>query len=555
MAAITRLGHWLLDIDVGGAVYRFADTDVDVDEGDITHEYAAGLEDLEVTIGESPTTVAITLEPFAGGVSWAQLVSRGADLAAGTATLRRWHEGQDGREARVVATGRLVSPDYGTKDDPFEFSIDSSRWDSTETVPSSTSRIDQTTWPISLDPAGTGDPMEPDIAVLGAYYPRVYGCPGRNSAQLWGTITLDASSTPAYVGEVSTGAHLYAYGKWVIAETPVGATSVVVSDASGGYHRFGGTTETLDVSTAFDNRGREVSVIEIGLGHDVRIIAGNEYWITWPSDGLGGRLDPETGLVMRRCGRIIEDLFETAGVTIDRGRFAPSRARFDRLLLDFALTEPVRPEDFVDTHLGDLLPVLRREGDAGVWYDLWRYAATSADVEVHLVGDPVDEAENAGIPVTRSSSVVWGDAREVENDITLQYLATRNGYAKSIRLVGGAAPDSEVNELGSYICSVSQARYGSRPVVLTSDIVAEDATAHLVLQMRAQWKALTRRSFQISGGAELAVLGPNSVVTYSEAGLFLERALGLVKQVSIRLDGVTVEIELLDRPDRRGRAS
>ena len=551
----TRPGHWLLDVEVGGAVYRFADSDQDVTAGSLTYVYAAGLDDLAVTLGEGPTTVAITLEPYAGGISWAEVVSRGADVASGTATLRRWHEGQDRREAIVVATGRVMSPEYGADDEPLTFSFDSSRWDSTETVPPSTALVDPTTWPISLDPSGNGDPMGVDPEAIGAAYPWVYGYPGRNASQLWGTIALDASASPAYVAEVSTAAHLYTYGKWVIAGHAVGAATVRITDTSGGYTKYGGTSETLAVTAATDLRGRLVSVIEIGLGHNIHIVAGNEYWITWDSTGLGGRLDPETGLVMRRAGRVIEDLLQTAGVAYDRGRMAAFRARFDRLLVDCAITEAVRPEDWVDEHFGSLLPLLRREGPEGVWYELWRYDAGPADVEMHLVGDPPDEAESEGVPVLRDGPVRWGDASDVENDITLEYLASRAGYVKSIRMIGDAAPDGDVNELGSYLCAVSQARYGTRSAVISTDIIADDASAQLALQWRASWKTLARRSIVVYGGPELAALSPNSVVTYGEAALYLDRALALVREVSIGLDEVTLLLELLDRPDRRGRAS
>ena len=112
-----------------------------------------------------------------------------------------------------------------------------------------------------------------------------------------------------------------------------------------------------------------------------------------------------------------------------------------------------------------------------------------------------------------------------------------------------------MNELGSYLCAVSQARYGTRSAVISTDIIADDASAQLALQWRASWKTLARRSIVVYGGPELAALSPNSVVTYGEAALYLDRALALVREVSIGLDEVTLLLELLDRPDRRGRAS
>jgi hypothetical protein len=542
--ALSRPAHWLLDLEVGGTVYRFADTDLEVDEGSLTHLYASGLSDLEITIGEGPTVTRFEIEPYAGGVSWALLVARGASLSAATVTIRRWCEGQDRAAALVVVRGRLVSPEYGADDEPLSGGVDSTRWDSTGTVPSSTAVIDPTTWPITTTPYALA--VDPDA--LGAVYPRPYGYPGRETSLLWGSIPLDSQACPAYIGEYGGGAHTYDSSQLVIADKPIGATTVKLLDATCGYSRDGTTTsETVAVSTAIDLRGREVAVIKASdLTGNVHIVPGNEYWYTIPSDGLGGVLDPETGLVMRRAGAIIEDLLKDAGVPYDRGRFAAARAQLDRIELDFCLKEAVRPEDWVPDALGSLVPILRREGPEGLWYELWRYDAAPADAEAHLVGDDT---------VVRTTPLRWGDASEVENDFTLKYLKTRTDFAKSIRLVGSETPDTAAKEQGSLICGVSQATYGRREVVLESELLGEDAAAALVLQIRAQWKAFTRRICVVQGGPELGTLGPNTVVTYTEAGLHLDRALALVKEITLRLETTALLLELLDRPDRRGRAA
>jgi hypothetical protein len=59
----------------------------------------------------------------------------------------------------------------------------------------------------------------------------------------------------------------------------------------------------------------------------------------------------------------------------------------------------------------------------------------------------------------------------------------------------------------------------------------------------------------VEGGPELAALAPNSVIAYSEDAIYLDSALALVREVEIGLDRVRLSLELLDRPDRRGRAA
>lgn len=538
--------HWLLDLEIGGAVYRLADDDLDVDEGDTTFRYLGGLDALAVTIGEGGPTVAITVAQDV-----AAAVDRGVDLGAGRATLRRWYEGTDRASAEVIALGRVLEPEYGDATEPLTFSIDSSRWTSTETVPPRTARIDETTWPVSTV---SGTPLEPDPSALGASYVRVYGFPGRDAARLWGTLSITSPAVPAYVAEFGAGAHTGSSSALIVADGVIGATSLRVTDVSGGYDARGGLVESiLDVTTMQDLRGRTVSVCVIGYDADVHIIPGNEYWTTWETTGGGGVLGVD-GLPIRALGAVIEDLLQQAGVAYDRGRMAASRSRLDRFAIDCFIAG-ARPEDWIDDNVADLLPILRREGPSGVWWELWRYDATDADVELHLVVDDDDPEDDDGIVVEVASSIRWSDARTCRNDITLRYLATRDGYAKTRRLHGVEQPDASLGEYGSYLCAVSRGRYEDLVEEVETDIIAEDSTADLVLQWRAMANALPRRGFVVEGGDErLARLRPNSIVSFSRRRVNLSRALAIVREVTIGLDRHGIALELIDRPNRRGRA-
>lgn len=540
----TRAAHWLVDLTIGGVRFYFSDADVDVPFGALVVEYDAGALLDEVTLGDGPTTAKVTIGPGAGGVSWALLAARGANFAAGTATIRMWYEGTDKADAEVLVNGRLVKPTFGTDERPLVFSVDSSQWDTSDTTPGSASRIDETTWPVTSSPY----PLYPAPKSYGATYPDVYGYPGRGAFIPWFAETpIDDNVVPAYPAEIGPSAHTYLSSIAIFAGHAVGAAQVSVLDVSANR------LETLDVVIMQDKRGVTVSGFRADFAGVLRILPDHEYWVSIPAIGGGGYVDQDLGSPVRLAGAVLEHKLRRAGVTYDRGRLAVARTRgLDRLRLDFVDSEPSKPEDWVAGHLGALVPLLRREGPDGVWWELWRYDATAADAELHLNGD--SEAL-FGVAVNREGDPEWGDTTKVANDITLRYLKTRSGYAKTLRLVGVAEPVVANGELGSYLCAVSLATYGPRPLVITTDILADDSDATTALAIIAAERCLSRRSIVISGGPELGVLAPNSVVTYSEAGLYLDHVPALVTSVSRGLLEVGATLELLERPDRRGRSA
>lgn len=551
-----ELAHWLLDLTIGGRVARFADVDLIVPRGTDQLAYTSGLGDLAIRLGAGATTVAITLEPYAGAISWWQLIARGSDPSAGRAELRLWYEGTDYADAEVYALGLVLEPEYGADDEEFTFSIDSSRWDRTDSIPPAAQRVDPTTWPVVTTPY----PLSADPDTIGAAYPWIYGRPGRGGIDVWGTFFFDAPASPAYVAEWGDGAHIINESRLVIAGHDVAATQVQITDVSGGYNpgpRPGSSpptiTDTYTVESYLDLRGQRVATVKRGSDDKrVRFIAGNEYWVAWTTGG--GRVDPETDQEIRGAGAVIVDLLTYSGTAYDRGRQAAAAERLNALALDAAITEPVRAEDWIEDQIGSLIPLLRRESTEGVWYELWRWDATAADVDAHLVADPADERSAEGYLVERTSAIRWGDARAVENDITLDYVRCKQGYARSFRLRPVATPSVADREIGSLLAQVSASRYGVRPVELQTDIIAEDSAATFVLNQRVLWRGLARRTFTVEGGPELIGLGPNSVVSYTEAAVGIERALGLVTEVTINLDSIALTIELLDRPTDRGGA-
>lgn len=546
-----RTCHWLLDLDVGGRTYHFSADAVDV----ATHSgevlaYEPGLGALEVTRGEDPTTVAIVLAT--GGVDWARLVSRGLDLATCTAILRRWYEGQVLEEARVIVAGRVTEPTYGSVHEPLEFSVERVGWDETATVPPPAAVIDTRTWPLAGQVDLLGNPAElaPDEAVIGAVYPWPFGRPAMAAnGTFWGatvgSFNLTGPGSPAYLAELGPGVLTERLSKLVFAGFEIEATEVHITNATGGP-RDTGNSEVLPVRYTNDRLGTRVAYVSANDAITLRMTAGCEYWVTWHDTRGGGKLnDAGTGL-MRRAGEISSFLLRSAGRPVAVGRMAGTA--LDNFLLDFALTDPITPESWIQEHLGAFLPLVQRECAEGIWFDLWRYDATEVDVEAHLtVGER---------GVERTSGVTYTPLDEIVNRITFKYAPVLGGEpAKTITITGSGTPDLEADELGSRVCQVSEARYGVRPITVECMVIADDGSATLAATALATWRALPRRRVSVSGGLDLDVLDVNSVVSFTDAELYLSREIAIVRSITLGLTSVSLELELIDPPGMATRST
>lgn len=160
-----RQVYWLLDVEVGGAVYRWASTALEVPDGSDVLTYEPGLvAPSEVVVGAQRLSVQVT-DP---SVEWPSVALR---MLGRPATLRRWSEGDDLSLALVIIYGRVAVPlSHGTPDEPISFDIATS---TTETrgsqVPPETYRIGLATLRVSDESISTD---------AGKYYPILFGSPG-----------------------------------------------------------------------------------------------------------------------------------------------------------------------------------------------------------------------------------------------------------------------------------------------------------------------------------------------------------------------------------------
>lgn len=547
--------HWLLEVVIGGRTYRWADVALTVTRLDGTVLDFAGygsLADLEVQIGEGPVNVALDLPgQTPDGLDWCDVVQTGVDLAAGSAQLARWTEATAYEQRRQVVVGRVCNPEYGTAEEPLSISIERAPWDETATVPPASQKFSERTWPIT-SPGPVVDP-----AVYGVCYPWVFGYPGREgNGLIFGTLSFETPATPAYIGETAFGTGTgWRSNKLVIAGHAVKATSVRITDVSGGYGRIDPSTdlvaETLPVLSTKDLLGQTVAYIDLNAATVIAARPGNEYWTSWYSTTGGGHEDATGQGVMRGAGDIIEYLLGYAGVPVDHGRMAAAKARLNSLLLDVAITEPTRPQDWIESEIGDLVPLLRRESAEGLWYELANYEPSERDVRAHLVSQTNVLNDAAGVPCTRDTRLKYSDPARVENELTIRYCPRHGGeFCRTVTYSGKAAPVVASGERGSWLLGVSATRYGSRPRTIEARAIADAASANRVGVLRAEAYALPFRTVGVTVDGDFEG-APNDIVQFSDVELGIARVLARVASTTLRLTGDSFALELLDDPGRR----
>ena len=171
---------WLLDLDLGGTVFRFATEAVRVAEGSVTHVYRSGLGEPVVDISsDGPTgrSVALSIAGVPDGYSaWADVPHIRSMLEQGTAVLRRWHKGTDRSAARVLAQGVLANPSLARGIEPLVLSIESPPWQDGTRVIDPSHMVTTRTYPSPS--AKTYPDAAVDPQVYGSYPPVVLGYPG-----------------------------------------------------------------------------------------------------------------------------------------------------------------------------------------------------------------------------------------------------------------------------------------------------------------------------------------------------------------------------------------
>ena len=555
--------HWLVDVEIGGYVYRASDDDVEVDDANgTTWNYRAGLGDFVSTVradGDTSARVVLSADVQGTPDGWPSVLP--APPHGSPCTIRRWVEGQTLDEARVLIHGEVYDCEYDDEDAPLSLSI---RWleQTPEAIPPPQAALGPLTWP-------TDATYAPDPARNGACYPLVIGTPGALADSVWGTLYVQAHCTPAYLAQHSGGAAVYSGSRIVLGWSPDGeegydATTVEVKGphnqpASAGLRSY--ALQTLTVLTEQDNLGRWcVTAAPAGYAGaytTVWFAPGREYWVRW--NGGGGVQNEDRTGPMRKAGEIIAYLLRLSGLKVNQGKMAAARARLDRYLLDFAIVESQEDiREFIEKEIGSLIPMVRRTSMEGIWYEALNYFPGPADAVMHLLVPAKVAAEShyreatttqwaPTVMVARASTIAYTD-EPIANTLTLRY-AYHGGkdHTREI-VVTGHEPDSDANEIGSAICAGSLARYGDRAgATVACKLTHDPATAEILAIELASRAASARRLCAFTGDvAVLETLDVGDIVRVTDTARNITDALAIVMELESTLTQITAQLEILD---------
>ena len=529
-------GIWLLDIEVGGHVYRYATEAVEVEDVQgREHVYLEGLSEPSVpfgsVLGVGDASVAVELVTE---VDWALLVERGHALERCSATLRRWYPGRTLDRAKVVIRGLTEAPSHGAQGEALTLSIVRSMREQTASVPPPQAVVDATTWPVTALHA------IPDN-IIGATYTLVIGYPGDDGSALpvcvvpvpqaeWVAGTL--TNKVIWLGDsVGTSVRLQ--------RTPSAGGSPVES--------------TVTIAAMDDLLGREVAYVLVAADDvDAEYRIGFRSASTW-----GGGIDYQ-GSTLRGAGDVIEWVLGQYDGLVDWGRLAAVKAYLNAWKIDTYINAGVNLWSWLESEVLPLLPVEMREGSLGVYPAVIRYDLTARDAVAHL-----DATEGSG-RVQRESPVTT--LADIANEITVEFrpggesgstwLARRVLSAEAGFLSGDDATDTTDDRvLASRLCGESQKRYGVRSIRIQAGAVWDTTTALLVAQHIAARQAWPRRVVRYSGTASLEEIEIGDCVTLTDPELHLDAAVAIVADTFPEPTGASVDIILLDHPTTRARAT
>jgi hypothetical protein len=229
-----------------------------------------------------------------------------------------------------------------------------------------------------------------------------------------------------------------------------------------------------------------------------------------------------------------------------------SAARLNRFDLDFVISSPVKAEDFIRSNFS-VFGLLRRQSSRGVWYEEINDEAPGPDPR-HLIvastaADRGDRYPSQGTAIARETPLRWSEVQEISNEITIEY-APSQGQQSTRRLTVTGRQDwsSTQDEVFDLDCARSRSRYGERVASIRCGVIHSPVAAAALGVVLARRLARPRRSFEVSGGAELMDIEPNDVVLVTDDSVYLSAAPARVASVSRSLAGVRLELETIEPP-------
>jgi len=521
---------WLLDLDLGGTVFRYATAEASVVDGGTTLVYRSGLSQpvVDMTVdGPSGRSVALEVSGLPiGYASWPEVPHIRQMLEEGTATLRRWREGETLSQAQTLARGSCSMPSLQRGAESLVISIESPPWqDGTRIIPT-TSMVSRETYPTPT--AKTGSEAVPDQMIVGSYPPVVIGTPGDVRSIEWAGVAPSDQSvqgppsfptsrvskwaelgegSPALKVETNVGVWSW-WDRLAIASHPVAASSVIIWDQSD--ERWDLFPVQHEVNALGDTFAFVDSTSLSGMWVRAWMV-GHEFWTVWLSD-YGGGLVSDKGGTMTGLGEVLKWMLAKMSAPVALSAQQGERGELDEYKIHAFINTDITVWEWISAEVMELFPVRWVEVDGGGYLRHWDLSPGAQPV-AHI------DCDTQGVDIV---SDLLCDNEDVRNYLTLRYAYGPSGVHKSLTLAAEAGPSGSTVR-ANLLCQRSEARYGRRAYTWESRLVADDATAARMLYALAREHALGRWSVIVedpeSAYLEHMIPGDRVSLTSSAFGL------------------------------------
>lgn len=530
-------GVWLLDLDVGGRVYRFASEGVIVSDADgESYRYESGLGELSITLtGGAAKSLPVTLST---DVDWALIEARGQSLELQSAIVRRWFPGTVLERATVIIRGLTEGAEYETQYDPMTVTIVRSPSRDSKLVPDAQAVVDSSTFPRAVTGYSIGDKAQ------GAAYPLIIGAPGHDPKA-----ANPKPAVPALAADFQAGLD---DSTLLIADRRIQASTVVLENAS--LHNF---STAVPVLQREDNLGRVYSYVDFSSAVAQLGEEGDEYWVGFQADTTYGGGTMYRGELVRGAGDVIRFLLEEhSNIDYDRGRFDAVADWLNQYKIDGYINARQEAWAWIEAEILKWLQVVVVDGVDGIFLRPVDYGATTTDAVMWLRSpgnvERVGALAKIREPIYNEFAFDYRAQRGGSKYFDRRMLSAQSGGLSGFGQYLGTVTDERV--YASYLCAYSQADFGIRPWNGASKSIWDDATAGLILQGMAERYTYPKRSARYVGGSELEVLERGQVVIVTDAEVYLDEHIAIVDGVTITGAQVALDLILVDHPVYERRA-
>ena len=515
---------WILQLDLGGKIYRFATETISIDHDSGSYLYDGTLSDVDVTSEMEFLSEDFDLPSAGVTVTFkddlAKLIAQIVDFGSATAELSLFRKGSDddSDDRQVLIAGRIDAPSYGAIGEPVSFNIEADWLRNSKMIPGPEGFIDQSVnWP------------DADDNSQGMIYPTIIGAPG----------SQNFSGAPVYIIDGFSDGHSGGTVHGLIAGHPVTAGTIKVLRVLGTTGAASSLTGET-VSSAMDSNGQFYSYVTL----TGQYTQGDSFFAHF-NEGGGGLINPfrtestSSGRPghLTGGGDLIRYFLHQSGVKVDDGKTEAAAALLNAFEFSGYIAERVDVMSFLKDEIIPLLPCSLRASSEGLYPVVWRFDATESDAKTSLI---------ANQDIFRDGLVEY-QSTEVFNEISLQYRhnARFNTLQKQVTITGDLSKGTSGFLWRNQYTVSSHARYGKKSLELETEFIASRATAGRVINWMSRAYCAKHRKIKYQAPFKFGYLQVGDVVSLTDSDLSFVNQIVLIQAVEWAEDGLNFEFLLI----------